>query len=162
MIAELGMFSYSLVSVPLYRKLEVASISFIITECELSVIIVQDEEMVRFLLQCVPASNVLRHIVTIRDVRRTEVIKAASDLGVSIVRFSDLEKWGAGHKIEVLPPTPESLAVICYSPMMTSDLRPKGVMLTHQNIISVASARLLQLGGNISKLCQSYILKSNC
>ena len=43
-IAELGMFSYSLVSVPLYRKLEVASISFIITECELSVIIVQDEE----------------------------------------------------------------------------------------------------------------------
>ena len=58
-IAELGMFSYSLVSVPLYRKLEVASITFIITECELSVIIVQDEETVRFLLQCIPPSHAL-------------------------------------------------------------------------------------------------------
>ena len=74
----------------------------------------------------------------------------AADLGVKIVRFSDLEKWGAGHNIEVTPPTPDSLAVICYSPMMTSDTRPKGVMLSHQNIISAASACLLQLGGDIA------------
>ena len=150
-IAELGMFSYSLVSVPLYRKLEVASITFIITECELSVIIVQDEETVRFLLQCIPPTHVLRHIVTIRDVRRTEVIKAASDLGVKIVRFSDIEKWGAGHNLDAAPPEPGHLAVICYSPMMSSDLRPKGAMLSHQNLIAAASACLLQLGGKTDR-----------
>ena len=162
LITELGLFHYSLVSVPLYRKLEATTISHIIMECELSIILAQDEDTARFILESLSNSNILRHIVTIRDVRRAEVNEIAAGLGVKIVRFSDLEKWGAGHKIEVLPPTPESLAVICYSPMMTSDLRPKGVMLTHQNIISVASACLLQLGGNISKLCQSYILKSNC
>ena len=150
-IAELGMFSYSLVSVPLYRKLELA-IEHIITECELSVIIVQDEETVRFLLQFVPPSNILRHFVTIRDVRRTEVIKAASDLGVKIVRFSDVEKCGAGHNMEAAPPEPGQLAVICYSPMMSSDLRPKGAMLSHQNLIAAASACLLQLGGKAGPL----------
>ena len=145
-IAELGMFSYSLVSVPLYRKLEVA-ITHIIAECELSVIIVQDEETARFLLQFVPPSSSLRHIVTIRDVRRTEVIRTASELGVKIVRFSDLEKCGAGRNLEAAPPEPGHLAVICYSPMMSSDLRPKGAMLSHQNLIAAASACLLQLGG---------------
>ena len=153
-IAELGMFSYSLVSVPLYRKLTATTISHIISECELSIILVQDEETARFVLENLPTSNILRHLVTIRDVRRPEVSKTAAGLGVKIVRFSDLEKWGAGHKIEVIPPTPESLAVICYSPMMTSDLRPKGVMLSHQNIISAASACLLQLGGNIASQCR--------
>ena len=144
------MFSYSIVSVPLYRKLEAATISHIITECELSTVLVQDEEAARFVLESLPANKILRHIVTIRDVRRAEVNKIAADLGVKIVRFSDLEKWGAGHNIEVTPPTPDSLAVICYSPMMTSDTRPKGVMLSHQNIISAASACLLQLGGDIA------------
>ena len=146
-IAELGMFTYSLVSVPLYRKLESATISHIITECEMSTVLVQDEDTARFVLESLPASSSLRHLVTIRDVRRSEVIQTAANLGVKIVRFSDIEKWGAGHKLEVAPPAPHNLAVICYSPMMSSDLRPKGVMLSHQNIVSAASACLLQLGG---------------
>ena len=73
--------------------------------------------------------------------------RLAADMNIKIVRFSDVEKAGAAHVPDTCPASPHKTAVICYSPMMASDQRPKGVVLTHQNIMAGASACYQQLGG---------------
>ena len=91
-------------------------------------------------------------IISIREVRRADIQSLAAEHNVRIVRFSDVEKWGAGRPQDTRPqdtrpPTPASPALICYSPMMAGDQRPKGVVLSHENIIAAASACCKQLGG---------------
>ena len=77
------------------------------------------------------------------------MFRLAADMNIKIVRFSDVEKAGAAHVPETSPASSHNTAVICYSPMMATDQRPKGVVLTHQNILSGASACFQQLGGII-------------
>ena len=140
---------WSMVSVPLYMKLGPATIAYILAECEVGVVIAYDETYVRTILDCVPMSATnIRVIVVIRDVRHSDIHRVASDLNIKIVRFTDVEKWGAARAQDTCPPVPDTTAVICYSPMMATDDRPKGVVLTHQNIISAASACCQQLAGS--------------
>ena len=86
-------------------------------------------------------------IISIREVRRADIQLLAAEHNVRIVRFSDVEKWGAGRPQDTRPPVPASPALISYSPMMAGDQRPKGAVLSHENIISAASACCKQLGG---------------
>ncbi|PRD32919.1 UNVERIFIED_CONTAM: Acsl5, partial [Trichonephila clavipes] len=51
---------------------------------------------------------------------------------------------GAKNPVPILPPNPSDVATVCYTSGTTGD--PKGVMLTHANIIIDASAVIEQLG----------------
>ena len=44
---------------------------------------------------------------------------------IFIVRLAEVEKWGAARPRDTQLPGAASTAVICYSPMMAGDLRPK-------------------------------------
>ena len=56
-IAELGLFMWSMVSVPLYTKLGPATISYILAEVESAVVIAMDEASVRAILDCLPMAS---------------------------------------------------------------------------------------------------------
>ena len=108
----------------------------------------------------------LKVIVTIKDVK-PRIVEEATTLGLSIVRFSEVELYGSENPVEEEPPGPATIASICFSrlsPIKNSpESRPKGVMLSHegasqssaetetdffiyQNIVSATAACILQLG----------------
>ena len=46
----------------------------------------------------------------------------------SVFRFTDVEKIGAARVADTCPAAPHDTAIICYSPMMATDQRPKVVI----------------------------------
>ena len=88
----------------------------------------------------------LKVIVTIKDVK-PRIVEEATNLGLSIVRFSEVELYGSENPVEEEPPGPATIATICFSrlsPIKNSpESRPKGVMLSHEvgsHLTSLSSA----------------------
>ena len=77
----------------------------------------------------------LKVIVTIKDVK-PRIVEEATNLGLSIVRFSEVEVYGSENPVEEEPPGPSTIATICFSrlsPIKNSpESKPKGVMLSHE------------------------------
>ena len=164
-VAEQGVYSHSMILVPLYDSLGPDARSFVISECEMRLVIAHDEESLTNILNSAPPC--LKVIVTIKDVK-PRIVEEATSLGLKIVRFVEIEKYGAANLVEERPPSPSTIATICFSrlsPIKNSpDSKPKGVMLSHevtysiitryiyflsfspQNIVSATSACILQLG----------------
>lgn len=146
-IAEQGLYCYSMVNVPLYDSLGPEARSFVIAECEMRIVVAFDEANVRSILSSAPAC--LKVIVTVRDVK-PRLVAEADSLGLKVVRFSEVEKFGAVHKREEVAPLPDTTATICFSRLAafgdTLLGKPKGVMLSHLNIVSATTACTKQLG----------------
>lgn len=68
----------------------------------------------------------------------------AKNRGIELYRFDDIEHLGAQKNHPELPPKPSDLCTICYTSGTTGN--PKGVMLTHQNIMAANCSVMLQLG----------------
>lgn len=68
----------------------------------------------------------------------------AKNRGVEIVRFEDIEKIGSQRNHPDIPPRFTDLCTVCYTSGTTGN--PKGVMLTHQNVMAAVCAVILQLG----------------
>ena len=96
-------------------------------------IIAYDEDNVTNILNSAPPC--LKVIVTIKDVK-PRIVEEATNLGLSILRFSEVEAYGAENPAEEEPPGPATIATICFSrlsPIKNSpESRPKGVMLSHE------------------------------
>jgi len=146
-IAEQGLYCYSMVNVPLYDSLGPDARAFVISECEMRIVVAFDELNVKNILDSAPPC--LKVIVTVRDIR-PKMVEEADSLDIKIVRFHEVEKFGANNAVEEVPPTPDTIATICFSRLAAfgNSLlgRPKGVMLSHQNFVSATSACILQLG----------------
>ena len=79
--------------------------------------------------------------------------KEAQSQGLTLFAMVDVEMLGFESPVKDYPPVPDNLAVICYTSGTTD--QPKGVMLTHENIVANFSAILHHLS---SKSHDSHIL----
>lgn len=68
----------------------------------------------------------------------------AKNRGVELYKFDDIERLGAQRNHPELPPKPSDLCTICYTSGTTGN--PKGVMLTHENVMASNCAVIMQLG----------------
>lgn len=68
----------------------------------------------------------------------------AKNRGVELYKFDDIERLGAQKNHPELPPTPGDLCTICYTSGTTGN--PKGVMLTHQNVMASICSVMMQMG----------------
>jgi long-chain acyl-CoA synthetase len=68
---------------------------------------------------------------------KTEVVDALKKAGLNVLNLDELEALGQSHPADPVPPKPEDLACIMYTSGSTGN--PKGVMLTHANIVAAVA-----------------------
>lgn len=85
----------------------------------------------------------LRKLVVVKETRPA-TNQRAKNRGVELLKFEDIERLGAQKNQPEVPPRVNDLCTICYTSGTTGN--PKGVMLTHQNVMAGVCAVLLQLG----------------
>ncbi|KAM5279348.1 long-chain-fatty-acid--CoA ligase 1 isoform 3-T6 [Hipposideros larvatus] len=138
-IIEQGCFAYSMVVVPLYDTLGAEAITYVVNKAELSLVFVDKPEKANTLLEGV--ENKLTpglKIIVIMDSYGTDLLERGKKCGVEILSMKAMEDLGRANRRKPKPPTPEDLAVICFTSGTTGN--PKGAMITHRNIVSDCSA----------------------
>ncbi|XP_017780767.1 PREDICTED: long-chain-fatty-acid--CoA ligase 5 isoform X2 [Nicrophorus vespilloides] len=140
-IAEQAIYCYSMVLVPLYDTLGPDACAFIIKQVDMHVVICEDDQKCNLLLDRAP--KCLRRLICIKEVRPATK-QRAKNRGVEIVKFSDVETLGTKNNHPEMPPKPSDLCTICYTSGTTGN--PKGVMLTHENVVASFSAVMMQFG----------------
>ncbi|XP_063537211.1 long-chain-fatty-acid--CoA ligase 5 isoform X1 [Cydia strobilella] len=140
-MTEQGAYCYSMVIVPLYDTLGANACAFIVNQTDMSLVVCEDDKKANLLLDQAP--RCLRKLVTIKQVSPSTHQRAKSR-GVEIIKFSDVEFQGAQKDHPCVPPKPETISTICYTSGTTG--MPKGVMLTHENVVASMCSVIMQLG----------------
>ncbi|CAI8013955.1 Long-chain-fatty-acid--CoA ligase 5 [Geodia barretti] len=125
---------YSRVLVPLYDTLGAEALVHILNQAEMSVVLCNSSKLAT-LSQHAEQCPSLKTVVTIgAEPAGEEEREKIERSGLKLFSMKDVEVFGADNKVELVPPTPDTLATICYTSGTTG--RPKGVMLSHGNIIA--------------------------
>lgn len=140
-MTEQAAYCYSMIIVPLYDTLGSNACAFIVNQTEMALVVCEDDKKANLLLDQSP--RCLRKLITIKEVSPSTHQRAKSR-GVEIVRFSDVEFQGAQKDHPCVPPRPEQLCTVCYTSGTTG--MPKGVMLTHENVVASMCSVIMQLG----------------
>ncbi|UYV67009.1 hypothetical protein LAZ67_4003652 [Cordylochernes scorpioides] len=142
-LTEHACYYFSAVLVPLYDTLGPHTSTIIINQSSISAVVVDKEDKVRALLAESPSTPGLRTIVATCEVSEA-VISMAEAMDVCVLTFAEVEALGREHPSQPVLPSSQDLATVCYTSGTTGS--PKGVMLTHGNIVADVSATLMQLG----------------
>lgn len=140
-LTEQACYTYSLVLVPLYDTLGPDACAYIINQAEINLVVCEDDKKCNLLLDKAP--RCLRKLVVVKETRPA-TNQRAKNRGVELLRFEDIERLGAQRDQPEVPPKFTDVCTICYTSGTTGS--PKGVMLTHQNVVAGISAVVLQLG----------------
>jgi long-chain acyl-CoA synthetase len=155
-VLESAMTRVSLVSVPLYDTLGPDAVRFICNHAELAAVCVSAAclpTMLGCLNDC-PSVKLL--VVYGKDPgggAPAALPKTAG--GCRIVTFEELIALGNRNPTAPRPPKNTDLATICYTSGTTGD--PKGVMLTHLNLVSNAAAYADDLDLGVNDVHVSYL-----
>ncbi|XP_026089888.1 long-chain-fatty-acid--CoA ligase 6 isoform X2 [Carassius auratus] len=134
-ISELACYTYSMVVVPLYDTLGPDAIRYIINTAEISTVICDKAEKASVLLENVQRGETpgLKMII-LMDAFDTQLLEEAQKCSVHIRALRDVEALGREHYRKPVPPAADDLSIVCFTSGTTGD--PKGVMLTHGNVVA--------------------------
>ncbi|GAA5804907.1 hypothetical protein EDC94DRAFT_611871 [Helicostylum pulchrum] len=139
-----GAFTQAMTIVTAYDTLGAEGLHHAITESEASLCFVNSDQLpllAKILKDCSSVDSIVyrgeadaEHIATLKSF---EHIK-------NIMSYEELEKLGRANIVEVVKPTSEDLCCIMYTSGSTGN--PKGVMLTHGNVVAAIAGvcRMLQ------------------
>ncbi|XP_030047359.1 long-chain-fatty-acid--CoA ligase 1 isoform X1 [Microcaecilia unicolor] len=157
-IAELGCYTYSMVTVPLYDTLGSDAIDYVINKVELQLIFCDALEKVKILLTSVEKGNIKSlNTIVIMDPFDPDLVEQAKNCGVKLFSLKEFEVLGKDNLQNPKPPRTEDLSVICFTSGTTGD--PKGAMMTHKNVISDCSA-FLKVTEKVVKMTKDDVLIS--
>ncbi|NXN43218.1 ACSL1 ligase, partial [Rhinoptilus africanus] len=138
-IIEQGCYTFSMVVVPLYDTLGTEAITYIVNKADLSLVFCDKPDKAKLLLTNVEKGETpILNTIVIMESFGMDLVERGKKCGVEIFSMRELEEVGRAHRQKPIPPKPEDLAVICFTSGTTGN--PKGAMITHQNIVSNASA----------------------
>ncbi|XP_065452859.1 long-chain-fatty-acid--CoA ligase 1 isoform X3 [Chrysemys picta bellii] len=138
-LIEQGCYTYSMVVVPLYDTLGADAISYIVNKADVGLVFCDKSDKAKLLLDNVERGETpVLNTIVIMESFDSDLVECGKKCGVEILSLRELEEVGRAHRHKPVPPNPEDLAVICFTSGTTGN--PKGAMITHQNIVSNASA----------------------
>ncbi|KAF8374659.1 hypothetical protein PRIPAC_81088 [Pristionchus pacificus] len=134
-ITALGAISQSLTTVPLYDTLGPDTAEYIVNQCEIRVLVVDNAQKVDKMVGIARKVLTLKHIVMINEDEATaELVERARMTGISVHRLSEVIAEGHLKPAPELRPTEEDVYLISYTSGTTG--QPKGVLLTHRNVMA--------------------------
>ncbi|GIY37825.1 long-chain-fatty-acid--CoA ligase 1 [Caerostris darwini] len=136
-VAQYGGWSQSAIIIPLYDTLGPDACIFIIKQAEIEVAICDNDFKVRNLLSSKKEMPSLKHIITINAISK-ELNQLAKNKDVKLHFFNDIEDMGKNNPVQKLLPKPSDVCLICYTSGTTGE--PKGVILTHENVVSATGS----------------------
>jgi len=152
--ADQAALAIGCVPVPLHALDNAASIAYILGDSDASILITGSEDTWRAILATEVALPALRDVVV--------VTRSAADgaVGIATVPVRSLDDWlarggaaaGAGT---ARAPAPQELAALVYTSGTTG--RPKGVMLTHDNVVSNVKAVLQRVEPTADDVFLSFL-----
>ncbi|XP_038860534.1 long-chain-fatty-acid--CoA ligase 6-like isoform X2 [Salvelinus namaycush] len=150
-ISELACYTYSMVVVPLYDTLGPDAIRYIINTADIVTVICDKPEKAQVLLGNVERQETpgLKRII-LMDPFDPALLEEGAGCGVIVQSIQDVEDLGRENHRKPLPPTPEDLSIVCFTSGTTGN--PKGVMLTHGNVVADFSGFLKVTDGDIRLL----------
>ena len=130
-IMDLGILQIGAIDVPVYPTISVEDYIYIFNNAEIKYVFVSDKDLYEKLLQVKPQVESLKGIFTFDEIPGAANWKEVLDLG---------ENDDNQQEVEDIAKTiqPDDLATLIYTSGTTG--RPKGVMLTHRNIVANVTA----------------------
>ncbi|KDO35120.1 hypothetical protein SPRG_01187 [Saprolegnia parasitica CBS 223.65] len=121
---------------PLYDSLGASATSFILQQTHASTVICTKDEL-KHLLTAKESVSTLHHVI-LCDVRVTteEDFNLAASVGLRLWSMTEVEMLGERYPMEPSPAAGHDLAILMYTSGTTGE--PKGVQLTHQNLLIAA------------------------
>jgi long-chain acyl-CoA synthetase len=126
-IMDLGILQIGAIDVPVYPTISIEDYIYIFNNAEIKYVFVSDKDLYEKLLQVKPQVESLKGIFTFDEIPGAANWKEVLDLG---------ENDDNQQEVEDIAKTiqPDDLATLIYTSGTTG--RPKGVMLTHRNIVA--------------------------
>jgi len=141
-VVEQSCNCFSRVLVPLYDTLGPEAVSYIINQACITVVACNASK-VSLLFKQAESCTSLRLIIKLGGAITEEEKEKAQQIGISIHTIQEVEDLGRENPVERVVPDPDDTATICYTSGTTGN--PKGVIITHGNIISNLAGAYLQL-----------------
>ncbi|KAL3100109.1 hypothetical protein niasHS_000720 [Heterodera schachtii] len=143
-LVEQAVYAFNNVLVPLYETLGADASVYIVNQANIELVFCDTVAKVDGLLERKSACPSLKYIVLMAPAY-DELTESTRDIaaqhGIKLFSFDNFERMGLHDEVASLsdvPPSPDDLATICYTSGTTGV--PKGVMLTHGNIIADCTA----------------------
>lgn len=147
-LIEQSIYKNDLITVPLYSTLGLNALKHILEQTKLEILFISNINELKLIINVLKTSNkiFLKSIVSIDEIINYEGIEYLNTKSIKLIKLINFNEKNININIEnSCKLKGNDLATICYT-SGTSGL-PKGVMITHDNIISVVNPITIKTNG---------------